>query len=154
MITGKIKKYDEPVKYNSYRGGAFGGDYEDWNGMHVGMGGSCRTSAPSYSDQPRILEEAVDVARMLGFTLGARVKRRNGIDNLGTIIHIHQYFQQAWNYTTGELEPFKVQWDTKSATTGGAYDYGIQDIELVEPVKVVETTEKKDDFHEGILHLC
>jgi len=149
MITGSIKKYEEPAKYNTYQG-MLDGD-EGWQYMYQGM--SNRYQAPPHAKQAEILQEAVDTARLLGFHVGARVKRRNGIDNLGTIIHIHQFFSQAFNYSTGELEPFKVQWDTKQGTTGGAFDYGIQDLDVVEPEKVVIDLTKKDEFHEGLPHL-
>ncbi len=150
MITGRINPHEEPAKYQTYQG-----NDDDWNGMGYQTGWQHRPQTPLYAEQPGILKEAVDIAAKLGFTLGARVKRKNGIDNLGTITHIHQWFSQAWNYTNGELEPFKVTWDNRSGQSGGAFDYGIQDLELVEAAKeVVIVNEKKDDFHEGILHLC
>ena len=128
MITGSIKTHTEPYRYKP--SAATNDDWQDYQGWNqIGF----RQPTPSFSDQPRLLEEAVSTAAMMGFVLGARVKRRNGIDNQGTITHIHNTFGLAWNYSTGELEPFKVLWDCKPGTKEFSFDYGIPDLEFVAP---------------------
>jgi len=148
VISGKIKTYEEPRKYQSYN--FYDNDSHEW-GDFGGIG--FRQKTPTYSEQPKLIQEAIEIAATLGFIVGARVKRRNGIENLGTITHIHESFTQAWNYSTGELEPIKVTWDNKAGATGGAYDYSIADLELVIPSKLPALFLKKDEFHEGLPNL-
>lgn len=147
MIVGSIKTYEEPVKYKPHQ---YHGDFSEWEN-YAGFG--MRQKTPSYSEQPAIIQEAVEIAASLGFVLGARVKRRNGIENLGTITHIHEFFNQAWNFSTGELEPIKVTWDNKAGNTSGTFDYSIADLELVSSPKPMLALVKKDEFHEGLPYL-
>lgn len=145
MISGSIKTHKEPEKAVS----SWVADEYDW---HTYGGYRQHKSPPKFSDWPKILEDAVVCARQLGFTIGARVKRLNGIGTLGTIIHIHESLSLAWNYSTGELEPLKVQWDIGSGTPGGAFDYGIQDLELIESAPVIDIF-TKESVHENLSNL-
>lgn len=124
MISGTIRLHEEPVRsyQSNYRRGQ-----DAYNDMYGSM---YQTRTPLYKDQAPILEEAIKVAASMGFILGARVKRKSGNGNAGTITHIHPTFTMAWNYSTGELEPFKVTWDGNHGNNNGTFDYGIQDLVL------------------------
>lgn len=145
MISGSIKTHEEPKKITT----TYSSNDDDW---HTYGGYSIQRSPPKFSEWSEILEDAVNCAKQIGFIVGARVKRLNGIGTLGTIIHIHDTFSKAWNFSTGELEPFRVQWDTANRTPGGTFDYGIQDLELVESAPVINII-TKESTHENLSNL-
>ena len=114
MISGSIRTYEEPVKYvaPAYSFGYMGGD-------------DSYCQAPPYHKQHGVLESALAIGKQLGFIVGAKVKRRSGSQTVGEITNVHTIFSQAWNYTVGELEPYKVKWDN-----GNVFDYGMADLIL------------------------
>jgi hypothetical protein len=155
MITGKIRLYEEPVKYKSYQGNwsnmhGFGGMYDDegyWSG----------NSKLTAEEQETAILLAINSATILGYIQGARVKRRAGFGTLGTIIHIHRSYTMAYNHSSGQIEPFKVAWDAGPHSAGGTYDYCIDDLILLEEAKnlpVLLIPEKKETPNENVLHLC
>jgi hypothetical protein len=159
MITGKIQLYEEPVRYtpptttyHNYRNyGGFGGMYQDdsndtWN----------TNSKLSADEQEKAVLLAASAGTMLGFTQGARVKRAAGFGKHGTIIHIHRSYTMAYNHSSGLIEPFKVQWDAEQYSSGGTYDYSMDDLVLVEEAKQLPVLLQgnKEQQNESIPDLC
>lgn len=154
MITGKIRLYDEPIR--SYQSTT---NYRRSQGYDEMYGGMYQVQTPLFKDQGPILEEAIKTGASMGFILGARVKRRTGTGSTGTIVYVHQSFTQAWNYSTGELEPFKVTWDGVHGGQNGTFDYSIADLELVADsntpaiFKALQQ-QLKEEHDETLLNLC
>lgn len=153
MISGTIRLHEEPV--NSYQSN-FRRGQDTYNDMY---GSIYRTNTPLYKDQAPIIEEALKIGQELGFVLGARVKRKSGNGNVGTITHVHSSFSQAWNYSSGELEPFKVTWDGVNGTMNGTFDYGMQDLvledEKQQPLIFLALQQQlKEEQDETLLNLC
>ena len=103
-----------------------------------------------------ILLKKINKGTLAGLILGARVRRKNGIETLGTITHIHRTYAMAWNYTSKQIEPFKVTWDRINNYGGGSFDYRPEDLVVVPVEKhlpiLLDQTKGKNN--ETILHLC
>ena len=121
MITGKITTYKtEPTTYKYEHQSSWYGEETYFNSM------------PPYYKQADILNECIKDAYQNGFVIGAQVRRKLPISsqNKGTITHIHEVFGMAWNYTTGVLEPIRVQWDDKE-NLAKCFDYNPEELILI-----------------------
>lgn len=142
MITGKIITYKtEPQVYKyQYQGESDWYEHGHFNSM------------PPFHRQGDILKEMLDEAYRDGFVIGARVRRKTPINSLseGTITHIHEAFGMAWNYTTGVLEPIKVQWDTKD-NKASCFDYSPEELILIkdESTPVITNHETVSNLHQS-----
>lgn len=141
MISGKIITYKVAPTTTYYKSS---NEMNYWDQSE-----SYFNHMPPFHEQHNVLNSMLNTAYKAGFKIGARVRRKYPTNSKteGTIIHIHESFGMAWNYTTGILEPLKVQWDSED-NLAKCFDYDPEELILIEDNHIMETTQ-----HENLSNL-
>ena len=111
MIKGRIEIHEEPYAYQQPSYSNYG-------------------SFQNFETQST-LDMLLKRATSSGYIVGAKVKKIVGVERFGTIVRIHDKYMQAFNYQTGELEPFRVKFDHTPQYQLGEIDFSYDEIMLI-----------------------
>lgn len=120
MISGSIKIHKEPERvaksYNNIYQYMYDDDYTQDYGNAFG---------PSdWKEREKLLQSTIKEGKDRGLIRGATVKRTAEFGDTGTIVHIHETWTMAWNYSSQTVEPFKVTWENNGVShQTGTFDY-------------------------------
>ena len=129
MIKGRIEIHEEPYKN--------------------------RVAYPNYGsfqsfETQATLDALLNRAKSAGYVVGAKVKKIVGVERIGTIIRIHDKYVQAYNYQTGDLEPFRVRFENVPQYQLGEIDFAYDEIMLITD----NVPTQGASIYESISNLC